>query len=103
MMKMPSLRAQLQQKQRQDLTKRCMKTLEQLMASLMLQEDYKVIQEAHKKALQAEENEKRVRVVSKAQLEEQEGNCEEWQQVRNQRRRHLHVHSLCLCTLVASS
>ena len=71
-LKVPALKAQLQPKQRQDLTKKCMKTLEQLMGSLLLQEDYKALVDAHKKALRAEENEKRVRIMTKAQLEERE-------------------------------
>ena len=72
-MKASSLKAQLQPKQRQELTRKCMKTLEQLMGSLMLQDDHKAVVDAHRKALQAEENEKRVRIISKAQLEEREG------------------------------
>lgn len=51
MLKDSSLRAQLQQKQRQELTKQCLQTLEELMTSLLLHDDFKTLQEARKKEL----------------------------------------------------
>jgi len=51
-MKVPSLRAELPSKQRQELTRTCFKTLESLMGSLMLQADYKAVVEGHRKAIQ---------------------------------------------------
>lgn len=72
-MKVPTSRAELPSKERQELTKTCLKTLESLMASLMLQEDYKAVAEGHRKAILQEQNEKRVRIVPAGYKEEKEG------------------------------
>ena len=43
------------------------------MGSLMLQADYKAVVEGHRKAIQQEQNEKRVRILPAGYKEEKEG------------------------------
>lgn len=67
-----SIRAQMTSKQCMMLKKKVLKTLEELMNSLMLQDDFKAIQESLRKAANADQAEKRVRNVAQSQLDARE-------------------------------
>lgn len=67
-----SLAEQMTSKQRVMLLRKVLKTLEQLMTPLMLQEDFKVISDSIKKAQSADQAEKRVSIVPKNFMEKRE-------------------------------